>query len=114
MSNDIGAITDAELARNGVILGRGSLLLHVHKDTYVFPIDYEKVPSPEVLKLEGKHQEAESAIQNDGNNPMQLEAVRQNYAKFLEARKMAMNEADLWNGAGVPEKPSRLYAPPWG
>ncbi len=106
VSNDIGAIADAELVKNHIILTRDSLLLRIHEDTYQFPRDWTSVSSEEVLRRQFDHDTAKTAILNDGNNPLQLKVLEQNHGLYLAARKRAMAEADAWTGENrydVPE-----------
>jgi hypothetical protein len=125
VSDNIGTVADrvaSELLTQGtdaktleVVKTDSFLILNVHlgrnqKELRVFPIDYSKLPSPEVLKYEGKHADTKYAIDRDGQSPVQLAALDENLRLYEEARKRALAEEAQWDSTAIPESiPGTAY-----
>ncbi|MEM4246963.1 MAG: hypothetical protein QXR48_04235 [Candidatus Woesearchaeota archaeon] len=84
MSNDLGALTDSELAKNRILRTTNDIKLYVDGITYEFPRKYDLfMPKKDLIAYLQKHDEARHAILTDGHNPVQLSVLEEN-RKMLE------------------------------
>ncbi len=110
MSDDVGTVADAELARNKIFLTANDLKLYVEGVTYELPRWYSAVPRKDLYGHLARNDEARNAILNDGHNPVQLRVLAENRRqleeeiKKYEARQKILGEEELWCGWVNPEK----------
>ncbi|MEM2916296.1 MAG: hypothetical protein QXT19_02995 [Candidatus Woesearchaeota archaeon] len=96
MNNDLGTLTDAELAKNRILRTINDIKLYIDGVTYEFPQYYSLTPTKDLIAYLQKHDEARNAILNDGHNPVQLSILEENKKLLEQAIKEKKAEQECY------------------